>query len=193
MDEKIKLIANSFGLEKVKFNESLSQHTALKVGGQAKLFAVVVNERELVKLIEDCVQLKMPFMVSGTGSKIIISDSGFEGVFIKNRLQNIKIISIKGKVGKSGLGVDSVLMEVESGVEINKLIEFLEKQGLENDDLKNLSGSIGGNLFINPVLRGKTESIKVLNLDSEVEIIPIKDLKLREHVLVSVVLKVKAK
>lgn len=193
MEDKIKLIANSFGLDKVKLNEKVSIHTALKIGGVAKLFAVAVTDRELIKLVDECRSLRVSFLVIGTGSKIAISDNGFDGVVIKNRTQNIKITSIKGSVSKNGLGVDSVVMEVESGVTMHKFIEFLKKQGLQSEEFEALTGSIGGNIFLSPALREKCESVRVLNLDGEVEIIPIQELNLRKDIVLSVNLKVKSK
>ncbi len=193
MDEKLRLLANSFGLEKVKFNETISNHTALKLGGKAKLFIVVIADREIIKLVDECRQLKVPFLLIGTGSKIAMSDNGFDGVIIKNRTQNIKITSIKGKVSKTGVGVDSVVMEVESGVTMHKFVEFLKKQGLQSEEFESMTGSIGGNIFINRALQEKCESIRVLNLDGEVEIIPIHELNLRKDIVLSVNLKVKSK
>ena len=193
MEDRIKLIANSFGLDKVKFDERVSSHTALKIGGLAKLFAVAVTDRELIKLVDDCRSLKVPFLIIGTGSKMAVSDNGYDGVVIKNRTQNIKITSIKGKVSKVGLGVDSVLLEVEGGVVISKFVEFLRKQGLAYEEFSQLSGSIGGNIFINRSLQEKCESVRVLNLGGEVEIIPIVKLHLRNHVVISATLRIKSR
>ncbi|MDO8619095.1 MAG: FAD-binding protein [Candidatus Daviesbacteria bacterium] len=192
MEDKIKLLATSFGLDKVKFNEKVGNHLATGVGGPASLFAVVVSDRELIKIIDECRILKIPFLIVGTGSKMMLSESGFDGVVIKNRTQNIKITSIKGKVSKIGVGVESVLLETEGGVIIVKFVEFLKKQGLIYAEFVGLSGSIGGNIFINRTLQEKTESIKVLNLDGEVEIIPVTELNLRKHIVISVILKIKA-
>jgi len=193
MEDRLKLIANSFGLDKVKFDERVSSHTALKIGGVAKLFAVAVTDRELIKLVDECRSLRVPFLIIGTGSKIAVSGSGFDGVIIKNRTQNIKITSIKGKVSQVGLGVDSVLLEVEGGVVISKFVEFLQKQGLQYEEFLKLSGSIGGNIFINRGLQEKAESVRVLNLEGEVEIIPIAKLHLRNHIVISATLRIKSR
>lgn len=193
MDEKIRLIAKSYGEEKVKFDEKLSYHLASKTGGVAKLFAVAMNERELIKIVEACQQLQVPFMVIGTGSKVGIPQEGFDGVVIRTRTQNIKIVSIKGKVGRKGLGVDYVLIEVDSGTSIPKFIEYLDKQGLVSEEFNNLTGSIGGNIFTNRSLQERSESVKVLNLDTDTEIIPVSELNMRTHVVISVVLRIKAR
>ena len=100
MDEKIKLIADSFGLARVKFNELLSYQMASGLGGPAKLFFIAFTTEELTKIISMAKDLKLPLMVFGTGSKMMISDQGFEGLVIKNRTQLIKIVGVKGKVSK---------------------------------------------------------------------------------------------
>lgn len=191
MEDKLKLLARSFGENKVKFNEELKYHLASKTGGIAKLFAVVVNERELIRIIGFAQNLSLKFIVIGTGSKVDLSD-GFEGVVIRNRAQTIKIISIKGKIGKGNLGVESVLLEAEGGVAIADLIIFLKKQGLKTDELIDMRGSIGGNIFISRSLRDLSDRVRILNLDGEIEIIKVEDLDLRSQVVLSVVLKIKS-
>lgn len=193
MDEKLKLIARAFGEEKVKFNESMRYHLASKAGGMAKLFAVALSERELIKITEQCIQLNVPFLIVGTGSKIVISELGFDGVVIKNRFGSIKVVSIKGKVGKGNIGVESCTLEVGSGVEMGKFVEYLKKQGLEYEEFENFRGSIGGNIFTNRSLQDKCESIKVLSMDSDIISVSIMELDLRAHIVLSVILKLKAK
>ena len=193
MDNKIKLIAGSFGREKVKFNELLSNHTATRFGGPAKMFAVATTLRVITRLVEDCKQLNVPFLVIGTGSKVAFSDSGFLGVVIKNRTQNIKVVSIKGKVSKKGLGLDFALIEVDSGLTLEKFTQFLSVQGLEDGQFKDLTGSIGGNLFLNPALQERVENIRVLDENSELRQIIWQNLSLRKHVILSVVFKINAK
>src|SRR3989344_5698441 len=144
MDNKLKLIANYFGIDRVKFNEPVSKYTTLIAGGPAKLFFIAFTKQEFIKMIKICRELKVPFFVFGTGSKMIISDSGFDGVVIKNRTKNIQIVSIKGKVSKSGIGVEEALVEVDSGVSNLKFAEFLDSQKLLSDDFKNRAGSLGG-------------------------------------------------
>lgn len=193
MDNKIKLLADSFGKEKVKFNEQLSNHTATKFGGPAKLFAVAITLREIIKLVEECRQLNLPFLVIGTGSKVAFSDSGFLGVVIKNRTQNIKVISIKGKVSKIGLGVDFALIEVDSGLALEKFANFLVLQGLGSGEFKGMVGSVGGNLFLNPALQERVENIRVLDENNLIRQITSQNLSLKKHIILSVIFKIKAK
>lgn len=192
MDSKLKLITDTFGTDKVKLNVPLSDFTALKLGGPAKLFFIAFTQAEIIKLISFCRTLKIPFFIFGTGTKIMMSDNGFNGVVIKNRTRNIKILSIKGKVSKIGIGVEEVLIEVESGVSIDTFIEFLKHQGLAYIEFESISGSIGGNLFLNQTLQNRLENIKVLNENGKIEEIKKNDLNLRKHVILSAVFKIKS-
>lgn len=193
MDSKYKLIIDSFGKDRFKFNEPLEGYTALEVGGPASVFFIAFTDRELIRIIEMCRQLKLPFFLFGTGSKIMISDRGFDGLVIKNRTKNIQTVSVKGKVTKYGIGVAEALIEVESGVSIKKWIEYLDSQGLESADFANIPGSIGGGLLISRFLQNRVKSIKVLDLKSEMEEISVETLSPKKHIIISAVFRIKAK
>jgi len=193
MDNKSKLIIDSFGKDRFKFNEPLKDYTAFGVGGSARLFFIAFTERELVSIINMCRQLKLPYFLFGTGSKIMISDLGFNGLVIKNRTKNIQTVSVKGKVTKFGIGVEEAVVEVESGVSIKRWIEYLDSQGLETLGFENIPGSIGGNLFLNRFLQNHTKSIKVLDLKSKLERINVSALSLKRHIILSAVFRIKAK
>lgn len=192
MENKIKLLADSFGKDRVKFDESLISHTAIRSGGSVSLFIIAFTINEIVRIIKLARELKLPFLVFGTGSKILISDKGFIGVVIKNRTSLIAIKGIKGKVSKTGLGVDEALVEADSGTSILKLVEFLKDQNLIWQDLDGLSGSIGGNLFLNKELRSRVKSIKILDEYSDIEDVELAKLNLRKQIILSVILRCKS-
>ena len=171
MENKLKLIVNTFGKEKFKQNEPISDHTALKVGGPAKLFFVAVTQREIFRIVTETRKLKIPLLIFGTGSKMMISDNGFDGLIIKNRSKNISVV----------------------GASISLLIDFLNGQNLQVEDIQGLPGTLGGNLFINSNLQNKVKTIKVINQYSEIEEINAKELSLRKHIILSAVLKFKAR
>lgn len=193
MDNKIKLIVDSFGRDRFKFNEPVKDYTALKVGGPAKVFFIAFTESDLVKIIGMCRELKVPYFIFGTGSKIAISDNGYDGVIVKNRTKNIQTVSVKGKVTKFGIGVDEALIEVEGGVSINRWVEYLNSQNLESRGFEDIRGSIGGNLFWSSFLQNRTKSIKVLDSESKTEKISVETLRPKQHIIISAVLRVKAK
>ena len=193
MENKLKLITDTFGKEKFKVDEPVSNHVESNAGGPAKLFFVAHSPREIIRIVTEARKLKVPFLVFGTGSKILISDHGFNGLVIKNRTKNITVVGVKGKVSSKGVGVEEALIEIDSGVSMSALIEFLSKQGLRSEEFLGISGTLGGNLFINSYLQSVVKHIKVLNKEVEVEEIRVNDLSLRKHIVLSAVLKLYAK
>ncbi|KKQ85152.1 MAG: UDP-N-acetylenolpyruvoylglucosamine reductase [Candidatus Daviesbacteria bacterium GW2011_GWF2_38_7] len=193
MDSKFKLIVDSFGKERFKFDEPLKGYTACSLGGPARLFFIAFTQTELIKIIKIARQLEIPYFLFGTGTKIAISDAGFEGLVIKNRTKNIQTLSVKGKVTKYGIGVDEALIEVDSGVSLNKWIEYLDSQGLESAKFAGIPGSIGGNMFLNKFLQSSVKSIKVLDSRSEAKVVNVDILSPKRHIILSGVFRVKAK
>lgn len=193
MDNKLKLIVDSFGKDRFKFNEPIKDYTALNAGGPAKIFFIAFTDRELIKMIDMCRQLKVTYFLFGSGSKIMMSDNGFDGLVIKNRTKNIQTVSVKGKVTKFGIGVEEALIEAESGVSMSRFAKYLDSQGLESLEFANIPGTIGGNLFINRFLQNRTKSIKVLDLESKLMQINIETLRPKEHIIISTVFRIKAK
>lgn len=193
MDSKLKLITDAFGKEKFKSDEPIAGHTALGVGGPAKLFFVAVTQREIVRVVTEARKIKLPFLIFGTGSKMMISDHGFDGLIIKNRTKNLVVVGVKGKVTKVGVGVAEAFVETDSGVGISTMVDFLDKQGLESSELSDLPGSIGGNLFINSDLQKRCKNIKVILQDGDIDEIEPHELSLRKHIILSVVFKFKSK
>ncbi len=192
MDSKYKLFINTLGIDKIKVDEPLSDFTALKSEGKAKLFFIAFTTQEIIRLNQLARELKIPVFIFGSGSKIVISKSGFDGLVIKNRTQNIAVVGVKGKVSRVGIGVAEAMVEVEAGVSIKKLVEFLDKQGLESGEIADIPGTIGGNLNLNLWLQRRVSGIKVIE-DGEIDEIKGEDLRLQKQIILSAVFKFKAK
>lgn len=193
MDNRYKLIIDSFGKDRFKINEPLKDHTFLGIGGPAYVFFIAFTITEVVKIIEMAHQLKVPFFIFGMGTKMMISDAGFFGLVIKNRTKQMEIISIKGKASRFGVGIEEALVEVESGVSVGRFAQFLEGQGLIHGEFKNIPGTVGGNLFLSKILQTKSKSIKVLSLRSKIEEIAAGELSLKKHIVLSAIFRIKAK
>jgi UDP-N-acetylmuramate dehydrogenase len=193
MENKLKLIADSLGSDRVKFDEPIKDHTASRLGGPASLFLVAATTTEIKRIIGLVRQLKLPILVFGSGSKMAISDQGFKGVVLKNRTQNISVVGVKGKVSKVGIGVSEAIIEADSGVTIAKLVEFLNKQNLSTELIKDIPGTVGGNVSFNKALQELVQKIKIINQIGEIEDIEKEELDFRNQIILSVVFKFRPK
>lgn len=60
-------------------NEPMSAHTTFRVGGAADVF-INPSIEELITGIDLCKRMKIPYMVIGNGSNLLVKDGGMEGV-----------------------------------------------------------------------------------------------------------------
>jgi UDP-N-acetylmuramate dehydrogenase len=67
----------------IRFDVSLKKYTTFRIGGQAKYFFSAKTKEDLVKIVKTAKKLKIPFYILGGGSKLLISDKGFDGLVIR--------------------------------------------------------------------------------------------------------------
>ena len=84
----------------------LSKYTTLRVGGPAKHFVKVSNEAEIIAAIEAAGD--QPLLILGSGSNVLISDTGFPGTVIKieNNQLTADVDACSGATLNIGAGED---------------------------------------------------------------------------------------
>lgn len=189
-DSNYKLVEKELGEVRVKFDEPLKYHLASQVESVAECFYIATTIKELTDALNLSKELKIPYFLFGGGTKILISGS-VEGLTIKNRTNGIKISGVKGKVSVKGIGVDEAMVEVESGVTLQRLNDFLKEQNLRTFIFPFIPNStLGGSLYVTPSLQDLIQKVKVFS-DGEISDIDVYELK-RDDVVLSAILKIKA-
>ena len=184
MDDKLNLLIKTFGEERFKVDENLIFHTFNKLDVVAKCFYVATNKNELIDILNSVTSLEIPFLVLGGGTKATLKKR-FEGLVIKNRTSNMKISAVKGKVGKGGIGVEEAITDVDSGVSLGKLNEFLYEQNLATIDYESsLNSTVGGALFYDRTLKERVQKIKVWQ-DQVIDEIELAELDQKNHIIIS--------
>lgn len=191
MDDGLKIITNILGFERVKSDEPLKYHQGQTTETTADYFYIATTQKELVDTLNLCLDLKVNFTVLGAGAKNPITSSKLSGLTIKNRAHAIKLSGIKGKFGTGGLGIESALLEVESGVSVGKLNEYLHQEGLAEVETVDSEVTVGDEIGQNIHLRNMTEAIKIWEngVEEKVSVVDVKD----EYLILSVVLRVHSK
>ncbi len=67
----------------------LAPFTTFGIGGKADFFYPAESPEKLVRTIRSAEELRLPFFVLGGGSNVLVSDSGFRGLVIKNQCTEI--------------------------------------------------------------------------------------------------------
>ncbi|MFH1971589.1 MAG: UDP-N-acetylmuramoyl-L-alanine--D-glutamate ligase, partial [Patescibacteria group bacterium] len=130
---------------KYKKNISLKEFTTTKVGGPAKYLVTVDTEKELVKIFSLVKKHEIDYLIIGGGSNLLISDQGFSGIAILNRVTGIRLKDEK--------------IYVKSGTFLFQLVIFSAKNvftGME--DLMGIPGTVGGAIYGNAGAYGKSTS-----------------------------------
>ena len=68
---------------KLKLDEPLKNHTTFKIGGPAKYFIEPKDADDLKTSVNLVKRYKLPLLVIGGGSNLLISDKGINGVVIR--------------------------------------------------------------------------------------------------------------
>lgn len=152
----------------IQYNIPLAKHTYFKLGGVADQFVEVVTREELIEAVRYAITAKLPYLVLGGGSNVLISDHGFRGLVIKNKTGGIKLKGFSGKAGRGRVDLKDVIVEAESGVPANKLIRYTLDEGLSGlEDFLGLPGTVGGAIYNNSHHLGKL----IGDLVTDVEVI----------------------
>ncbi|HHF98215.1 MAG TPA: UDP-N-acetylmuramate dehydrogenase [Candidatus Aerophobetes bacterium] len=132
-------------------NKPMRDLTSFKIGGTADLFVVPYNLDDLKKVLEFCRVDKIPFIVIGNGSKLLVRDEGFRGVVIK----------LGGEFKK--LEINSEEIVVGTGVNLPSLIDFAAEKNLAGlEALAGIPGTIGGAVVRNAGAFGESLSDRIV-------------------------------
>ena len=74
----------------MKEHINLGPYTYFKIGGPARFFVEVMSPEDLKEAIAFARKNKLPFVVLGAASNILVSDNGFAGVVIRMMLRDIQ-------------------------------------------------------------------------------------------------------
>ncbi len=138
---------------RVLTQEPLKKHTSFRIGGRARYFLYVENQKALMEVMKVIKKHRMKYLVIGQGTNILFRDSGFNGVIIKlqgdfKRITHCKNLFVSG----AGVTIDDFLNTAAS----------LNYGGAEY--LAGIPGTIGGAVKSNAGAFGHSISELVANV-----------------------------
>jgi UDP-N-acetylmuramate dehydrogenase len=123
---------------KVLFNEPMTHHTALKVGGPADCFTVPADLAEVQRLVTLLAADDVPYLVIGGGYNLLVRDGGFRGVVI-----SLEALSSMDSPGDN-------LISAGAGVNNRALVDFALEHSLTGIEfLVGIPGRLGGAVAMN--------------------------------------------
>jgi len=159
----------------VCFDEPMARHTSLRVGGPAEVFIAPDSFEHLVELVEWSFKKKIPYVVVGHGTNLLVKDSGIEGLVIV--LTNC-LSAIERKKGEK----EGVMVTAMAGARIQSLCSYALANGLKGMNFAlGIPGTVGGGIMMNAgtalgSMETALEAIHVLKPSGEVKRLGIENL-----------------
>ena len=117
-------------------NESLAKYTSFKIGGPAKYFTKVKNEKDLLKALAFAKEKGISFFVLGEGTNLLIDDKGLNKLIVKIDFSDFNILGNNVVAG--------------AGCKLISLIFKASEAGLTGmEELAGIPGSVGGAIWAN--------------------------------------------
>lgn len=136
--EKFKELEKILKKENIFYNEPMSKHTTMKVGGPAKVLVEPTDVDEIKSVIEFAKENDIQYYLLGKGSNLVVDDSGVDGIVIKisNKFANVRVENEK-IYAQSGASMPLVAIEAQ-------------KNGLTGFEFAcGIPGTIGGGIKMN--------------------------------------------
>lgn len=152
----------------IKENFNLAQLTTFHIGGPAKYFATVQNLDELIEAVNFAQSKKLPILILGGSSNVLVSDRGFTGLVIEIDLKGIEVVNETS---------DQVEIKASAGEIWDKVVAWsVEKNlwGIEN--LSYVPGRTGAVPVQNVGCYGQEASMVV----AKVEVLDLTDGQIKE-------------
>ena len=167
MKQEIKKIAKGI----VLFDEPMSKHTSYGIGGPARVYVTPKNKEDLVSILKFSKDNNIPSYFIGSGSNLLVSDDGIDGI----------VITLGKSFNKLEINKNNVF--AETGVMLGKMVKECTKRNLSGlESLIGVPGTLGGALIMNAGAFGGEisnylEYVSVINMSGDEKKYQQKDIK----------------
>ena len=145
---KIKEALGDIKVGKILYDEPMSLHTSLGVGGKADALMIIENEDQLARIVKRARERKINFLPVGNLTNVIVRDGGYRGA----------ILLMKGinEISCQCLEDRQYYIFAQAGAALSKVLNRAIAEGLTGLEFcAGIPGSIGGAVWMNAGAYGK--------------------------------------
>ncbi|MGE4283619.1 MAG: UDP-N-acetylmuramate dehydrogenase [Clostridia bacterium] len=136
--EFIKAIKPVIPKENIFLNESMSNHTSFRIGGNADIMLLPESSEQIGEIIKLSKKYGIEYFLMGNGSNLLVSDKGIRGLVIKTHEYLNKI------------EVNATNIYCEAGVLLSKLANVAMRNELTGLEFASgIPGTLGGAVMMN--------------------------------------------
>jgi UDP-N-acetylmuramate dehydrogenase len=134
-------------------NAPMAPLTTLRVGGPADRMVAAGSRDELLAALELARGARVPWLVLGNGSDLVVADAGVRGLVIRNRAR--------------GVSIDGVRLEADAGAPMALLVRRCTAEGLAGLEFgTSIPGTLGGAVWANAGAHGREMRDVVTSVDA---------------------------
>lgn len=145
---KIKEVLNSIIAGKILYDEPMSLHTSLAVGGSADALVFIESEDQLAQVVRRLGEKKIDYLTAGNLTNVIVRDGGYRGAILL--MTGIKEVSCEYTPQ------NDYFISAQAGAALAKIVSVSaadELTGLEF--CSGIPGSVGGAVWMNAGAYGR--------------------------------------
>ncbi len=163
MNSNFKKIEEYVDSSIVKYNEPMSKHTTIKIGGPADILVTPTSIEEVKQVVKFAKEENIPVTIIGNGSKLLVKDEGIRGLVIKitGKFANIEIVNEE--------------IVAEAGITLPRLSIIAKDNSLAGLEFAaGIPGCLGGAIFMNAGAYGSEMSnivTEVTYLDKDLNVV----------------------
>src|SRR5271163_2240680 len=160
MTVQIEIIDQLASIPNVSVSEGmlLSEHTRFGIGGPAELYVEASSDPAFSAALRIARSSGASYSVIGTGTNLIVSDEGFDGIVLRFTANQISS--------------DATLVRAEAGAELQALVDYSIDHGLRGlETMTGIPGSVGAAIYGNAGAYGhsideRVERVRLLDGDT---------------------------
>ncbi|MBW1821538.1 MAG: UDP-N-acetylmuramate dehydrogenase, partial [Deltaproteobacteria bacterium] len=140
--------------DSAKFDEPMSRHTHLMVGGPADVFIAPESREGLTQLVIWTDNKGIPLLIIGNGTNLLVKDNGIRGIVVV-------LAKCPKKISKKAEKSREVIITAPAGAKLQELCSFAIKNGLRGMNYAvGIPGTVGGAITMNAgTAHGSTEGV----------------------------------
>lgn len=121
-------------------NEKLARHTSYRIGGKTDLFVTCHSYHSLRRTIEVLARERVPWVIIGKGSNLLVADEGYRGA----------VITLGSEFSRFVLDEDGCTLTVGAGAILARLVnEALSRELTGLEFAVGIPGTVGGAISMN--------------------------------------------
>lgn len=133
---------------KILFNEPMSLHTSLKLGGRAAALILIESEKQLGYVASRLKKQGIPFLPVGNLTNLLVCDEGYQGALLQMRGLDQAALTRDEEGG--------YYLDAQAGVTLSRLVGLAAAENLAGLEFcAGIPGSVGGAIWMNAGAYGK--------------------------------------